>query len=197
MILETGSVRLIECPSCRMLFDRLPKFCENCGYQFATNPKANIAPPNRFSGKWKWIFGTVAGLWFLFFLVSLRYMASTQVQRDNSRTPKAPPPSSAIIYDGDIATVRDGLWWCGSTKEALDEMMKWEARHDREEVARVMLRTRSVALTGGIQVKVLDSGGFLYSESRVRTLTQAKQGDPSFNPRIGLECWTVTEALTR
>src|SRR5689334_23243127 len=74
---KTVSLQMTECPSCRMMFDRQPRFCENCGYQFATNPKANIAPPNMFSRKWKSIFGTFAGLWFLLFLVSLRYMAPT------------------------------------------------------------------------------------------------------------------------
>lgn len=184
-----------------MIHEKQPRLCENCGYQFATNPKANIAPPKRSSRKW--IFGTFASLSFLLFLVSLRHTASTPVQRDNSPTPNvAPTPKAAstpsvVVHAGDIATVTDGLWWCGSTKEALDEMMKWEVRHDREEVARVMLRTRSAALTTGIQVKVLDSGGFLFSEEKVRTLTEAQHGDPAFNPRIGMECWTVTEALTR
>jgi hypothetical protein len=178
-----------------MVFDWPPRFCEKCGYQFATDPKANIAPPKRFSRKWGWIFGTFAGLWFLFFLVSLRYTAPAH--RDNSSSPNVAPTPRATVQDGDIATVADGLWYCGSTKEALDEMTKWEVRHDREEVARVMLRTRSAALTGGIQVKVLDSGGFMFSERKIRTLTQAKHGDSAFNPRIGIECWTVTEALTR
>jgi hypothetical protein len=72
-----------------------------------------------------------------------------------------------------------------------------EVCHDREEVARVMLRTRSAALTRGIQVKVLDSGGFLLSERKIRTLTLARNGDPAFNPRIGMECWTVSEALAQ
>jgi len=76
-------------------------------------------------------------------------------------------------------------------------MMKWEVRHDREEVARIMLKTESAALTKGIRVKVLDSGGFLYSERRVRTLTQARSGNPAFNPRVGMECWTVMEALVK
>jgi hypothetical protein len=37
---------LAECPSCRTVFDRQPKFCENCGYQFASDPKANASPPS-------------------------------------------------------------------------------------------------------------------------------------------------------
>ena len=35
---------MTECPSCRTVYTEQPKFCANCGYQFASDPKANTVP---------------------------------------------------------------------------------------------------------------------------------------------------------
>jgi hypothetical protein len=41
---ETEVARLTECPSCQTIHEGQPRLCENCGYQFASNPKANTIP---------------------------------------------------------------------------------------------------------------------------------------------------------
>jgi hypothetical protein len=33
-----------ECPACQTVHDGQPRFCQNCAYQFASDPRANIAP---------------------------------------------------------------------------------------------------------------------------------------------------------
>src|SRR5258708_549782 len=60
------------------------------------------------------------------------------------------------------------------SKEALDEMTKWAVLGDQSELKHVMARTRSIGLTGGLRVKVLDTGGILYSEKKVRVVANAE-----------------------
>jgi hypothetical protein len=63
-----------------------------------------------------------------------------------------------------------------------------------------MLRTRSIAIDAGMKVKVLDSS---FGKRKVRVLTNSAgetllkddEGVFSADPRIGRECWAVTEAL--
>jgi len=43
-----------ECPSCRTIHERRPNFCENCGYQFASDPKADVGPRKRLTPTVKW-----------------------------------------------------------------------------------------------------------------------------------------------
>lgn len=107
-------------------------------------------------------------------------------------------------YIGETATVRQGggFWPCGSTTEAFDELMKWAALGDNAEVKRTMVTTRSFALYGGMSVKILDFG---FGKRKVRVLTndagqtyvKDDQGVFPADPRIGRECWVVSEALTR
>jgi hypothetical protein len=91
---------------------------------------------------------------------------------------------------GETTTVHtaNGYWPCGSTTEALDEMEKWRALGDSQEVARVLLRTGSGRLVGGMKVKILDTG---FEKRKVRALTNANgkalPGD--------LECWVTSDAV--
>src|SRR5437867_878945 len=39
-----GGFEMTECPSCRMVRAGRPKFCENCGHQFASDPKGSAGP---------------------------------------------------------------------------------------------------------------------------------------------------------
>jgi len=122
---------------------------------------------------------------------------------------------------GSIATV-SGTWPCGSTVDAYNELLKWSARGDTDEVRRVLLRTRSILVVDGMQVKVLDVG---FGKRQIRvvayeTAAEAKLREESVhyggNPRIGCrdclvrgvdpgslppdpridrECWVAKEAL--
>jgi len=62
-------------------------------------------------------------LWFLGFLgfvtVQLGKHATSSGSPNVASTTKVESTPSAVVHAGDIATVTDGLWWCGSTKEAL------------------------------------------------------------------------------
>lgn len=71
---------------------------------------------------------------------------------------------------------------CGSTPEALSEMMKWGSANDWDEVKRTGIKTDSTLLYNGDHVKVLDRG---LLRSKVRVLQSDK------------ECWVVSEILRR
>lgn len=114
--------------------------------------------------------------------------------------PAAPTTSRTGI--GENTTVREakGFWPCGSTPEAYDELMKWATHGDNPELKRAMGATRSIALSGGMQVKILDIG---FGKRRVRVLTndagqtylKDEQGVFPADVRIGRECWITAEAL--
>jgi hypothetical protein len=178
------------CQQCGTPISELGKYCGACG---KPNPFSPKAPPKK-SGLGR-IAKIVIAAFGVFFLLQLMVALSGHHVTPSSSALRPVSAPTDVIHEGDTATVKEGLWYCGSSKAALDEMIKWAVRHDRQEVARVMVKTRSVALTKGIQVKVLDSGGLFYSQRKVRTLTKAENGDPAFNPRVGMECWTVMEAL--
>ena len=79
--------------------------------------------------------------------------------------------------------------------------MKWAVRGDMGEVRRTLMRTGSIGLDGGMKVKILDTG---IGKRQVRVLTndagdaylKDEQGEFSADPRIGRECWVVSEAVT-
>jgi hypothetical protein len=72
-------------------------------------------------------------------------------------------------------------------------------RGDDAEVKRTMVRTHSLGLTPGLQVKILGVG---LGKRRVRVLgLYGEDDDGSYrlfteDPRTGHECWVVSEALT-
>lgn len=166
-----------------------------------------IQPPGRGTAfrtsRYGWliiaIFAVLAFLWI------------RSIHRDNeamhSATTKTRLDTALNTGIGDTATVRQGqgFWPCGSTPDALEELMKWAARGDKEAVTRTLFKTKSIGIVGGMQVKILDSRGFLSIQRRVRVLTndagearlKDEQGEFSADPRIGRECWVASEALTR
>jgi hypothetical protein len=192
-----------RCPSCAKELDRQSRFCDNCGRQLAA-ASASKAQPRRTSAG-KLVFATLFGMFFLG-LVSQKFTESSMSQnlpppnKTRARaTPSLRPGDSASIVSG------SGYWPCGSSQEALDEMLTWIGRHDEAEVKRTMARTRSVGLTAGLQVKMLEYGGFLFSVSKVRVVANSEgkvyekdeQGTFLADPRIGRECWIPSDALTR
>jgi hypothetical protein len=120
-------------------------------------------------------------------------------QRDSTKS-----GGQTQIGIGESATVRSayGFWPCGSNPEAFSELMKWAVRGDNPEVKRTMRATRSFGLVGGMRVKILDVG---FGRRRVRVLTNSageaylkdEEGSFAADPRIGRECWVVSEALVR
>jgi len=80
--------------------------------------------------------------------------------------------------------------------------MKWAVRGDNAEVKRTLVKTRSIGIVGGMQVKILDFG---FGKRKVRVLTndageaylKDEQGVFPADPRIGRECWVAAEAVTR
>jgi hypothetical protein len=201
-----------------MVYERQPKFCQTCGYQFASDPRANTVPRKKLNPV---LAGCGCISVFVVVLLALSiYGNYTKSQRGSASTtnskpagqsvraapsgspPQASTPSTAAV--GDTVTVRkgNGFWPCGSTKEAFDELMKWSVRGDNDEIKRTMRITRSFALDGGMQVKVLDVG---FGKRKVRVMTndageaylRDEQGTFPADPRIGRECWVVAEALSR
>jgi hypothetical protein len=94
-----------------------------------------------------------------------------------------------------------GYWPCGSSESAFDELVKWAALHDEAETKRTMVRTHSIAVLGGMQVKVLESH---IGMRKIRVLTndagegylRDEKGVFASDSRIGKECWIAPEALT-
>jgi hypothetical protein len=80
--------------------------------------------------------------------------------------------------------------------------MRSAVRGDNAELKRTLVKTRSIGIDGGMKVKILDFG---FGKRKVRVLTndagethlKDEQGVFPADPRIGRECWVVSEALTR
>ena len=122
-----------------------------------------------------------------------------------SAEPRSTPPASpSHAHIGETVTVRhsNGFWPCSPTTEAFDEIIKWVVRGDKDEIWRSMRATGSIAVDGGMSVKILDIG---IGKRRIRVLTndageaylKDEQGSFPADLRIGRECWVVSEALSR
>ena len=90
-----------------------------------------------------------------------------------------PAPGSVPFHAGDLAIISEssGLWPCGSTKDALDQLIKWAG--DRQEYARTMRKLLDEAL--GVR--------------KIRLLGVLEDGKLESIPETGRECWTVREAI--
>jgi hypothetical protein len=154
----------------------------------------------------------------LFALIVLSVLFGGAAVRLSNRATSLPPhsvvgtPRSSATGIGDTVTVvratqangKEGFWPCGSTVQALDEMIKWAVRGDSNEIKRVMRATGSIGLIGGQRVKVLDTDGWIAQERKVRVESASdgsvylrdEQGVFLADRRIGRECWVVSEALS-
>jgi hypothetical protein len=111
-----------------------------------------------------------------------------------TRSVPRPAPTSATAHPGETVIVGGvNPWICGSSKEALDEALKWSGLNDRAEMVRTLARTRSTLLEPGRLVKIIDSSGFLIQVRKVRLLYQDKL---SAMLPPNKECWVASEALT-
>lgn len=179
----------IECPSCHRKLAGRPKFCTFCRHRIKQPHGVLFKVSVPMFG-----FGLFLFIWF---------MVSTYFHRGVSASNETTAASLTSAHAGDTTTVREGggVWPCGSTAAALQEMTKWAARGDKAEVFRTMRTTGSIGLLGGMSVKILD-GSVLGYERQVRVLTGSDgsaihtdaEGTYS-DPRVGRECWVVSEAL--
>ena len=88
-----------------------------------------------------------------------------------------------------VAALGTSPWICGSTKDAVDDAMKWAVRGDNEEVGRSLAKSHSALLKPGVVVKVLDSS-FMLMKVRL----------PASDPMAAMlapdrECWVPREAV--
>jgi len=95
----------------------------------------------------------------------------------NSGSP--PAIEHQMVQDGAIVASTETSF-CGSSKDALEEMTKWAIRGDAEKGVSVMIGTRSVFLDQGEVVKVLERTP---TATKVRIL------------KSGNECWVLSEAV--
>ena len=170
---------MTECPSCKIAYESQPKVCENCGYQFASDPKAN-------AGSRKKMTPTQAGCGCLSVIAAFVALA---VFGHHAAEPKT------AVHVGEMAIIGgDSPWVCGSSIAAHDEALKWSVLHDEPEMARSLARTRSTLLEPRRWVKVIDSSGFVVQMRKVRLLYTDKLS-ALLSP--DKECWVSSEALTR
>jgi hypothetical protein len=209
---------LNQCPSCRTIHEGQPNFCGKCGFEFQpqASPSGDRGPlrelaasRKRLTGLQKLILGALAiGSTFA---ISLYIGAPSGRSGLNSNsnagahpaTQQAPANGSRADI-GETLTVQraKGFWVCASTPDALREMLKWVVADDQAEVKRTMVRTHSIAVNGGMKVKVLDIG---FGKRKIRVLTndagemylRDEKGAFPADPRIGRECWVPSEALAR
>ena len=144
--------------------------------------------------------GKVIGLAVLVFIAAARIFSRRSEADSRSAQVFHPAPTSEsrrapsrAIHVGETATIAgDKPWICGSSQAALDEATKWSVLHDRPEMLRILVRTKSTLLEPGRQVKVIDSRGFLVQTRKVRLLYSDRLST-LLGP--GKECWVASEAL--
>lgn len=204
LISPTGRVK---CSACRkVLFVTAPRPPRPISLQ--PNPQlepvglsTSSSPTPRLTGPLRAFALAVVGLGALLIAWLIFGTPANRAANAGSRNGDSSTTRSAPAHIGETVGIVDGhgFWPCGSTPEAFDELTKWAVRGDDAEVKRTMVRTHSLGLTPGLQVKILGVG---LGKRRVRVLgLYGEDDDGSYrlfteDPRTGHECWVVSEALT-
>ncbi len=155
---------MTECPSCHVIHDYRPKFCESCGYQFASDVKANIAPSGPPARTVKALILTALSIIGL--LVAFGIFGGGQPENVQSGSPA---PKTAVAADSgmsaqpgpapqsDSSSAVQG--WSANRllaqqdekhRETIEAMQGAKSRGDYDGVIRI-LRIRSAELTAAIE----------------------------------------------
>lgn len=132
-------------------------------------------------------------------IATIVYGIGSSLDTESSTQSALSPTPTATAHVGETVTVLQTRP-CGSTEEALDELVKWAVRGDNAEFNHTMRATRSFALDAGMKVKILDTG---FGKRKIRVVTnnageaylKDEQGAFPADTRIGRECWVNFEAL--
>jgi hypothetical protein len=166
----------MTCPNCKAEQSKQAKFCTACG---ATSKK-----------RMGWIGREVWTILALVFVRALWFAPGTP--------PSPAAPSRGLAKIGDVVMMNHGKWVCASSKDALDEVLKWAVRGDNQEMLLALRRTGSFMLMpDGWQVKILDAS---WITRKVRVLGWLDPDDGQIHAypdeqRIGRECWVPMEAI--
>lgn len=171
----------MTCPNCKAEQSKQAKFCTACG--------------GTLKKRMGWI-GLAA--WTILALIFIRvlWLAPSTGPSPADSSPASQSRGHAKI--GDVVMVNNGKWVCASSKDALDEVLKWAVRGDSQEMLLALRRTGSfMLLPDGWQVKILDSS-WITRKVRVLGWLDPDDGRVHAYPeeqRIGRECWVPTEAI--
>lgn len=160
-----SELALIKCPDCdKDVSDAAPS-CPNCGHPFSTVSQAPVGKKEKKTSRF------TIGCLVVFIVAAGVSVIGTLFQKNN--------PAPQLVKEGDVVSTKKDSF-CGSSPEALDDMVKWAARGDVQEALRVMLKTRSSLVGKGDTVKILDVG---IIRTKVRQL------------KTDRECWLIPEAV--
>lgn len=114
-------------------------------------------------------------------------------------TSKTPPSGRTTTGNiGDVQVMNSGPTVCASSLATFSELVTLAGRQQHGEMLRTMLLTKSIILTDGLEVKILEAAPFTKKVRVVGRVDQAK-GRLDTNPkdiRIGRECWVAADAVT-
>jgi len=181
----------MNCPSCQSEQSAQSRFCTGCGAPVRGKSHGHTL---------KWWLGRA--LLAMLALTLIRVLLHSPVARSAPAFQASPAAAvdqpRGLANIGDVVMVKHGPWVCASSKDALDEVAKWAARGDTQEMLLALRRTRSFMLMpDGWQVKILDQSWFT---RKVRVLGWLDPDDGRVHAypeehRIGRECWVPMEAV--
>ena len=190
-LLPSGSEARGGCPNCGRQIPAASTFCSHCGTRSAVisegTPTAATPPSSSVPGRrlaWR-VGGLAVGVSLVVFVAS---RSQRQPTAPTHATPRQAEPAPAPVsvhpaQPGDLVVARKNSI-CGSSVQAFDDMIKWAVRGDEREMFRVLVTTGSSMWTTGSSAKVLDTGGLLYSRTKIRIIKTQR------------ECWVQSEAVT-
>jgi hypothetical protein len=178
-----------RCSNCGQQSPAGSSFCGHCGTKRTASSESThtATPPNNSirGGRLGWrVVGLIVGIPLVVLVATLaQRQPAASIHAGHRQASVAPAPVAVhAVHPGELAIARQNSI-CGSSVQALDEMVKWAVRGDEREMFRVLVTTGSSMWTTGSSAKVLDVGGFLYSRTRIRILKTQR------------ECWVPSEAV--
>ena len=153
-----------DCPSCRTVAEDSVRFCPGCGYQFASDQRANLRPPVSFNSAHLGVILTTIVM-VIGVLIGAAWLAEPSPSRDNSGATR----SSSYIGIGETGRLpTGGPVLIATSKEALDDIVRAVTAKDNHGIAEVIMAGRAFAVDPGTSVRVIDSS---FLKKRVRVLS--------------------------